>query len=258
MLDKHPRAKSYRFTDIRNFLTSAFKHTAPAEFMRYKSVITKVINTYAKDHFSKIKGGSKHAEVYPWEVVIEIAEWLSKKDFKGLKAALVLLLTHAVGCRASEALDLQWEDWKEVTTPAGKFWTWDLRTSKTNVIPRKLDQLTYKRHPSKRIFENMFRNYYKCLGKPKKGYIFEGQWSKTCNVNYQLKLASKHFKLCPRISCHSGRNFATHRLIERGASEQTTRIFMRWAPNSRMLDLYRNNALETSKVGGANYLESLK
>ena len=85
MLEKDPKAKAYKFINIKNILTSTFRFAAPVQFMKYKSVITKVINSYSKSHFMKHKGGAKHAKVFSWQTIKTAAGWLAKKDMKSTK-----------------------------------------------------------------------------------------------------------------------------------------------------------------------------
>ena len=255
LLHKNPLAKPYLFDNLRKLIANNFRFTAPLKFMRYKATITKVVNIYAKAHFIKNPNFTKSANIFEWSTIKQAAIALLNLGWKGTMSALVLLFTHVVGCRASEALNLYWEDFEKVKTDTGNFWTWRLRVSKNNQLSLRQEQLTYKKHPSKRLFESIYRNYFKTQGCPKQGRIFPEKWSETHNVNYMLAKVSKMLKLKRKITCHSGRGYCCNRLIEKQAPPQSIRFTLRWAPNSPMLDRYRSIQLETGPMGGASYLE---
>ena len=169
LIKKYPRAKAYRFDNLKKMILNNFRFTAGLQFMRYKATITRIMNTFTKEHFTKNPTTSKSADVFEWNVITEAANKLREEGWKGIMAALVLLFCHTTGCRAAEALALHWEDFKAEENESGKYWTWKLRTSKNNMDGKRNEQLTYKRHPSKKIFEDTYRIYRKTLGKPKTG-----------------------------------------------------------------------------------------
>ena len=255
LISKNPKAKPYLFDNLRKLIANNFRFTAPLCFMRYKSIISKVVNVYAKTFFTENPNYTKSANVFEWSTIKLAASELVKTGWKGTMAALILLFTHTVGCRASEALNLYWEDFEKENNENGKFWKWRVRVSKNNQLALNQEQLTYKRHPSKRIFETIYKNYHRTLGRPNVGRMFPQSWGKTTNVNYQLTKISKKLGLAKKISCHSGRHYCTNLLIVKEAPPQSIRCTLRWSPNSKMIDRYRSKNLETSKIGGANYLE---
>ena len=255
LVKKNPNPKPYLFDNLRKLLYNNFRYTAPLQFMRYKSIITKTINIFTKNIYSKSPSHTKSANIFEWKTIKEAAMLMIASTWKSYMSALVLLLTHVVGCRAAEALELRWEDFKKESNENGKFWIWTIRVSKNNPMAMKHEQLTYKRHPSKRLFEEIYIKYREILGKPKSGRMFPLPWARTCNVNYQLTKISRIMNLKGKISCHSGRNYATNKMITSNATPQTIRCTLRWAPNSTMIDRYRSIQLETSKIGGANFLE---
>ena len=98
---------------------------------------------------------------------------------------------------------------------------------KTNKIAQREEQLTYVRHPSKQLFEKIYKNYKKCQGNPKSGKIFPQAWTTTRNLNYQLGKVCKKFKINPKLTCHSGRSWAAQTLSIRKADLVTINTFMR-------------------------------
>ena len=104
------------------------------------------------------------------------------------------------------------------------------------------------------MFLKIFHKYYKKLGKPKKGYVFDQKWATTHNINYQLGKISKTRNITPKLTAHSGRNFVLQQMILGGVDDSSIKQFMRWNDNSQMLQSYRNTTLECTSKGAAHLL----
>lgn len=201
--------KPYVIRNKRHIIERIFNSHAPKAYIKYKHVIKHTTNSVARTYYEKTPTcvGRKHARTVDIHTINRLAEDMFEGDEKEIQCALVMLFTHYTGCRTSEVLKLQWQDWETQITKHGKFWTFRIRTSKTNMIPLENEQSTIKLEPSKRRFIKQFQKYYSRKNKPQTGYIFDQKWGKTTNINYQLKKVCKKFNISPPISAHSGRNF---------------------------------------------------
>ena len=254
IINNSTKVKPYVIYNKRSLIERCFHCQAGPISLKYKSVIRLTVNAIARKYYRKNKVERSHAHTVSITLVNEIACELSKGSSKELQTALLLWLTHYTAARMAEALTLQWDDFETKLTSCGKFWIFKLRSTKTNVIPLKREQLTIKHEPSKREFLKTFRNYYKQKGKPKEGYVFDQKWGTTHNVNYQLDKISKKHKIIPKLTAHSGRNFALQQMILAGVNDSTIKQFMRWNDNSQMLQSYRNTTLECTQKGAAHLL----
>lgn len=255
ILSENNKVKPYVIYNKRSLIERCFHCQAGPISLKYKSVIRLTVNAIARTYYRKNKVERAHARTVPIWKINEIAEELSKGNSKELQTALALWITHYTAARMAEALTLQWDDFEDTQTSCGKFWVFTLRSTKTNVIPLKKEQLTIKREPSKRVFIKVFKRYYRDQGKPSNGYVFDQAWATTHNVNYQLEKISKIKKITPKLTAHSGRNFALQQLILGGVDESTIKQFMRWNDNSQMLQSYRNTTLECTSRGAAHLLK---
>ena len=256
--------KAYKFVSLRDTLETIFKCECYSSgdklnnYPKFKSTIKKTINQISDKYYKNNLVRVKHASTFSIRTIVRIAKELSEGDWKEILTAIALLMSHYTGARMKEISDLWWEDWIIKRNKIGTFWVWLVRTSKSNKIPVRREQLTYLKHPEKRLFESLFINYWKASGKPKSGKIFPEPWFTTHNINYQLKKISKCHKIDPPISAHSGRNWAAQQLVLKRTDLVTVNLYMRWATNSQMIFRYRNNAVEETKAGGAYALQCPK
>ena len=254
------KIKAYKFSNLKERLESIFKsedskNIGLTNYPKFKSTITKTINEIADKYYKTNLVQVKHATTVDIKTIVSIAEKLATQEWKQILTAIALLMSHYTGARMGEISELRWEDWIRKKNKIGNFWIWIVRTSKTNKIPVKREQLTYIKHPKKRLFESLFKNYWKINNKPKNGKIFPTKWFNTANINYQLKKISKEYKIEPPLSAHSGRNWAAQQLALADTDIITVNLYMRWSPNSKMLYRYRNIMLEETKSGGAFILQ---
>jgi len=244
--------KPYRIYNKRMLLERIFKAHSGPKFLQYKPVIRLTVNAIAREYYESHDVAHRHANTVGITTVRAMAsEMFNSGDEKAFWSGLILLLTHFTGCRAKEALRLQWSDWNKTKNENGKFWTFKIRTSKSNMIPLRNEQITIKLGPSRRELVKQFIVHYRKSGKPSKGYIFDQKWGTTANVNYQLKKFSRTEKIDPPLSAHSGRNFVLKQMILAGIEESSIKTFMRWTDNSQMLQHYKNTTLECTAKGAA-------
>lgn len=233
-------------------LERIFRARSGPKFLQYKPVIRLTVNAIAREYYDSHDVTHRHANtVGIVSVRAMAAEMFNSGEPKAFWSGLILLLTHFTGCRAKEALRLQWSDWNRITNENGKFWTFKIRTSKSNMIPLRNEQITIKLGPSRRELQKFFIIHFKKSGKPKDGFIFDQKWGTTANVNYQLKKFSKIEQIMPPLTAHSGRNFVLKQMILAGIEESSIKTFMRWTDNSQMLQHYKNTTLECTPKGAA-------
>ena len=256
IVKKHGKkvVKAYVFRNLKEHWERIFRYCAPYQFAKFKPTITRELNNNCGAYFNENLSRVTHATTVDIKIVIEVARELLQGPWQDVLAGLSLLFTHFTGARNCEIGNLRWEDWGKSKNEVGKFWVWFVRTSKMNKIPRN-EQLTYQRHPTKRLFESAFLNYWRVSGKPTSGKIFPQDWFTTKNINYRLESACKRLNVKPKLTCHSGRSWAAQQLALSGTDITTINTFMRWSVNSKMLYTYRNTAIEETRKGGAHILQ---
>ena len=173
--------KPYKFKRLKENLELMFRYANSENYPKYKSIITRIINKLGSDYFEENIATTRHATTVDIKTINEIARYLIRKSWKEIITALILLWSHYTGARTGEITKLRWEDFRKTKNESGKYWIWRVRTSKTNKIAQREEQLTYVRHPSKQLFEKIYQNYRKCQGSPKQGKIFPQKFCTALN-----------------------------------------------------------------------------